>query len=170
MLEAPGRLIESNEAPIGRIGLGYAGLPLCENMHSGGFSVLGFDVDEAKTYCPNVGSLIWASQRVPVRCTPATGRCPKRSTESSPTASVTTCLPIRGRCGEPAKRRDSENQVHLVGLSNVDRARERAKARTYGCDVGRSGFVTRIAEVTMASQPPRGRAQRTTSENELAGR
>ncbi len=48
MFETLGRLIDTNEATIGVIGLGYVGLPLCENMHSGGFSVLGFDVDEAK--------------------------------------------------------------------------------------------------------------------------
>ena len=51
MFETLGRLIDSTQATIGVIGLGYVGLPLCENMHSGGFSVLGFDVDETKIDC-----------------------------------------------------------------------------------------------------------------------
>lgn len=55
MFETLSRLIESTEATIGVIGLGYVGLPLCENMHSGGLAVLGFDVDQAKIECLDRG-------------------------------------------------------------------------------------------------------------------
>ncbi len=40
--------IDSGNATIGVIGLGYVGLPLASAMHSGGFRVLGFDVDPSK--------------------------------------------------------------------------------------------------------------------------
>jgi len=40
--------IESGEALIGVIGLGYVGLPLAAAMHGAGYRVRGFDVDPAK--------------------------------------------------------------------------------------------------------------------------
>src|SRR3954471_11727092 len=40
--------IESNSAKVGVIGLGYVGLPLLAAFHRAGFSVVGFDVDQAK--------------------------------------------------------------------------------------------------------------------------
>ena len=40
--------ISSNQAIIGVVGLGYVGLPLASALHSGGLTVLGFDVDESK--------------------------------------------------------------------------------------------------------------------------
>src|SRR4051812_31158230 len=40
--------IEGRTARVGVIGLGYVGLPLVELFADGGFSVLGFDLDEAK--------------------------------------------------------------------------------------------------------------------------
>ncbi len=40
--------LDSGAAIIGIIGLGYVGLPLASAMHSGGFRVLGFDVDSSK--------------------------------------------------------------------------------------------------------------------------
>jgi UDP-N-acetyl-D-glucosamine dehydrogenase len=38
----------SGDALIGIIGLGYVGLPLAHTLHSGGFRILGFDIDPAK--------------------------------------------------------------------------------------------------------------------------
>ncbi len=40
--------IESKNAVVGIVGLGYVGLPLMAAFHSAGYSVLGFDVDPAK--------------------------------------------------------------------------------------------------------------------------
>ncbi len=40
--------IESNQAVVGVIGLGYVGLPLLVAFHQAGFPVIGFDVDPAK--------------------------------------------------------------------------------------------------------------------------
>ena len=40
--------IEKNEAKVAIIGLGYVGLPLVMEFCKAGFSVLGFDIDEAK--------------------------------------------------------------------------------------------------------------------------
>ncbi len=40
--------IQSRDAVVGVIGLGYVGLPLLAAFHRAGFSVLGFDVDPAK--------------------------------------------------------------------------------------------------------------------------
>jgi UDP-N-acetyl-D-glucosamine dehydrogenase len=40
--------IESNDAVVGVIGLGYVGLPLLAAFHRAGFPVLGFDVDAKK--------------------------------------------------------------------------------------------------------------------------
>src|SRR5436190_23271555 len=40
--------IDSNQALIGVIGLGYVGLPLLGAFHRAGFSVIGFDVDQSK--------------------------------------------------------------------------------------------------------------------------
>jgi UDP-N-acetyl-D-glucosamine dehydrogenase len=40
--------IESNEAVVGVIGLGYVGLPLLAAFHGAGFPVIGFDVDRGK--------------------------------------------------------------------------------------------------------------------------
>src|SRR6186997_1778461 len=42
------KLIESETAVIGIIGLGYVGLPLLAAFHRAGFPVLGFDIDPAK--------------------------------------------------------------------------------------------------------------------------
>ena len=42
------RRIESKEAVIGIIGMGYVGLPLALRFSEAGFRVLGFDVDPAK--------------------------------------------------------------------------------------------------------------------------
>jgi len=41
-------LIESREATVGVVGLGYVGLPLAGAMHGSGLKVLGYDVDESK--------------------------------------------------------------------------------------------------------------------------
>jgi len=40
--------ISSKQAIIGVVGLGYVGLPLASALHSGGLTILGFDVDESK--------------------------------------------------------------------------------------------------------------------------
>ena len=40
--------ISSKQAIIGIVGLGYVGLPLASALHSGGLTILGFDVDESK--------------------------------------------------------------------------------------------------------------------------
>ena len=40
--------IDSREARIGVIGLGYVGLPLSVEFASAGFDVTGFDIDERK--------------------------------------------------------------------------------------------------------------------------
>ncbi len=40
--------IESDDARVGVVGLGYVGLPLAHALHRGGLRVLGFDVDDAK--------------------------------------------------------------------------------------------------------------------------
>ena len=40
--------LESREATLGVIGLGYVGLPLSAAAHRAGFRVLGFDVDTSK--------------------------------------------------------------------------------------------------------------------------
>ena len=40
--------IESGDAVVGVIGLGYVGLPLVHTLHRGGFVVIGFEIDEAK--------------------------------------------------------------------------------------------------------------------------
>src|SRR5262245_12469113 len=40
--------IDNSSAVIGVIGLGYVGLPLMAAFHRAGFSVIGFDVDQAK--------------------------------------------------------------------------------------------------------------------------
>src|SRR4051812_10482644 len=58
------RRFEDRTANIGVIGLGYVGLPLAAAMANAGFSVLGFDVDDAKplelmagrSYIPGVSS------------------------------------------------------------------------------------------------------------------
>jgi UDP-N-acetyl-D-glucosamine dehydrogenase len=42
------RRIESGNALVGIIGLGYVGLPLAHTLHEGGLRILGFDVDPAK--------------------------------------------------------------------------------------------------------------------------
>ena len=43
-----GKLIESKQAVIGVIGLGYVGLPLIRAFTAAGFRCMGFDVDETK--------------------------------------------------------------------------------------------------------------------------
>ena len=48
MSEQLRRRIESGEALVGIIGLGYVGLPLAGAMHAGGYRVLGFDIDASK--------------------------------------------------------------------------------------------------------------------------
>ena len=40
--------IESRDATVGIVGLGYVGLPLALEFSAGGFNVIGFDVDDAK--------------------------------------------------------------------------------------------------------------------------
>lgn len=40
--------IESGDAVVGVIGLGYVGLPLAHALHRGGLPVLGFEIDEGK--------------------------------------------------------------------------------------------------------------------------
>jgi len=40
--------IESQQALVGIIGLGYVGLPLAHALHSGGLRILGFDIDPRK--------------------------------------------------------------------------------------------------------------------------
>src|SRR5690349_19266482 len=42
------RRIESGQAVVGIIGLGYVGLPLAHTLHAGGLRVLGFDTDTKK--------------------------------------------------------------------------------------------------------------------------
>jgi UDP-N-acetyl-D-glucosamine dehydrogenase len=40
--------IDSGEALVGIIGLGYVGLPLAHTLHAGGLRILGFDIDPRK--------------------------------------------------------------------------------------------------------------------------
>ena len=47
--------IEDGQALVGIIGLGYVGLPLAKTFTTGGFRVLGFDVDTAKVEKLNAG-------------------------------------------------------------------------------------------------------------------
>jgi len=47
--------IESRKALIGIIGMGYVGLPLVRTFCSGGFRVLGYDIDPAKIRMLNAG-------------------------------------------------------------------------------------------------------------------
>ena len=47
--------IESSDALVGVIGLGYVGLPLCFALHQGGLRVLGFDVDTEKVHALDEG-------------------------------------------------------------------------------------------------------------------
>lgn len=47
--------IESNQALVGIIGLGYVGLPLAHAFHEGGLKILGFDVDQSKIEALKVG-------------------------------------------------------------------------------------------------------------------
>ncbi len=49
------RRIESREAVVGIVGLGYVGLPLAMTFCRNRFRVLGFDIDEAKTSALNRG-------------------------------------------------------------------------------------------------------------------
>ena len=49
------RKIESKEATVGVIGLGYVGLPLVLLFASRGFRVLGFDIDDQKVKALNEG-------------------------------------------------------------------------------------------------------------------
>ena len=56
--------IDSKQAKLGVIGLGYVGLPLAVEFARAGFSVIGYDVDERKvvelmagrSYIPDVPS------------------------------------------------------------------------------------------------------------------
>ena len=48
MKDALHQRIETRQARIGVIGLGYVGLPLVRAFHGAGFSVCGFDIDPAK--------------------------------------------------------------------------------------------------------------------------
>jgi UDP-N-acetyl-D-glucosamine dehydrogenase len=50
------QLIESREARVGIVGLGYVGLPLALTFAERGFPVLGFDTDRAKTARIEAGS------------------------------------------------------------------------------------------------------------------
>ena len=47
--------IETREAIVGVVGLGYVGLPLVLEFCSAGFKVIGFDIDEQKTLDLNAG-------------------------------------------------------------------------------------------------------------------
>src|SRR6188474_2458634 len=42
------RRIQSGNALVGIIGLGYVGLPLAHTLHAGGLKLLGFDIDPRK--------------------------------------------------------------------------------------------------------------------------
>ena len=61
--------IESREAVVGVIGLGYVGLPLAREFLKKNFTVLGFDVDEEKvvkisngeSYIKHIGALFVVS-------------------------------------------------------------------------------------------------------------
>ncbi len=55
VIEALKRRIESREAAVGIIGLGYVGLPLMRAFCDKGFRVLGFDVDARKVEQINAG-------------------------------------------------------------------------------------------------------------------
>ncbi len=48
-------LIDSKQATVGVIGLGYVGLPLARAFHEAGFKVIGFDVDPNKMTALNAG-------------------------------------------------------------------------------------------------------------------
>ncbi|HZW11197.1 MAG TPA: nucleotide sugar dehydrogenase [Phycisphaerales bacterium] len=48
MLDQLRHRIDSGDALVGIVGLGYVGLPLADAMHAGGMRVLGFDIDGAK--------------------------------------------------------------------------------------------------------------------------
>src|SRR5688572_17254420 len=48
-------LIQTKQAVIGVIGLGYVGLPLVRAFTAAGFRCLGFDVDQAKVDKLNAG-------------------------------------------------------------------------------------------------------------------
>ncbi|GIT28734.1 MAG: hypothetical protein Ct9H300mP1_07800 [Planctomycetaceae bacterium] len=48
MLQSLHAAIQDKSARIGIIGLGYVGLPLANAFINAGFTVLGFDVDQAK--------------------------------------------------------------------------------------------------------------------------
>jgi UDP-N-acetyl-D-glucosamine dehydrogenase len=47
--------IESREAVVGVVGMGYVGLPLTRSFYSAGFKCVGFDVDETKVEKLNAG-------------------------------------------------------------------------------------------------------------------
>jgi len=47
--------IETREAVVGIIGMGYVGLPLARTFYDAGFRVLGFDIDPAKTEALTAG-------------------------------------------------------------------------------------------------------------------
>jgi len=55
MIDTLRQRIESREATVGVIGLGYVGLPLVLLFHEAGFRVIGFDVDPAKVDALNRG-------------------------------------------------------------------------------------------------------------------
>jgi len=42
------KLIKSKKAKVGIVGMGYVGSALAEAVKSGGFSILGFDIDSEK--------------------------------------------------------------------------------------------------------------------------
>jgi len=48
-------LVQSGQATIGIIGLGYVGLPLALAFSAGGYKTVGFDIDDAKTQSINAG-------------------------------------------------------------------------------------------------------------------
>ena len=56
-------------------------------------------------------------------CAASTGRCPRRSTASSPTSSRTCCSPTPTRRREPAREGVADERMHLVGNTMIDTLR-----------------------------------------------
>ena len=54
-VDALEKKITSSEAQVAVIGLGYVGLPLIAALHSKGFDIVGFDIDEKRVEDLNKG-------------------------------------------------------------------------------------------------------------------